>query len=221
MLHIVVLNPKGGSGKTTIATNLAASLASSGRSPTLMDMDPQGLSTHWLSKRASHHPGIHGLADLSPSASVTRSWFLRVPSHCDSVVVDTPAGLHPERLAGITRDADAVLVPVMPSSLDIHATARCIEDLLLVARIPRADDRIGIIANRVRRNTRISRALQRFLDSLGIPVVATLRDSQNYVRSAQTGTGIHEMPRWQVRQDIETWEPLMQWLEKKRSVGAS
>ena len=221
MLHIVVLNPKGGSGKTTIATNLAASLASSGRSPTLLDMDPQGLSTHWLTKRASHYPGIHGLADSSRSASVARSWLLRVPSHCDSVVVDTPAGLHADRIAGSARGADAVLVPVMPSNLDIHATARCIEDLLLVARIPRADDRIGIIANRVRRNTRISRALQRFLDSLGIPVVATLRDSQNYVRTAQSGTGIHEMPRWQVRQDIETWEPLMQWLEKKRPVPTS
>lgn len=216
MLHIVVLNPKGGSGKTMVATNLAASLASSGRSPTLMDMDAQGSSMRWLKKRTNHYPMIHGIADFKRSASVARSWLLRVPSHCDSLIVDTPAGLHADRMPGITRDADAVLVPVMPSDVDIHAAARCIEDLLLVARIPRTEDRIGIIANRIRRNTTISRVLQRFLDSLGIPVVATLRDSQNYVRTGQTGIGIHEMPRWKVRQDLQSWEPLSQWLENKR-----
>ena len=221
MQRIIVLNPKGGSGKTTVATNLAASLANSGRSPALMDMDAQKSSTRWLKKRASHYPVIHGIAATEHSAAVARNWVLRVPSHCDSLIVDTPAALAAHRLPGMTREANAVLVPVMPSEIDIHAVARCVEDLLLVAQIRRTDDRIGIIANRVRRNTRISHALLRFLNTLGIPVVATLRDSQNYVRTAQTGTGIHEMPRWQVREDLESWVSLTQWLEKKRTPGGS
>ncbi len=216
MQHIIVLNPKGGSGKTTIATNLAAGLARSGHSPALMDMDPQGSSTRWLEKRAENFPEVHGIADVNFSASVTQSWLLRVPTHCDTLIVDTPAALHARKMPGVTRDADAVLVPVMPSETDIRTAARCIEDLLLVAGIRRSDNRIGIVANRVRRNTRISAALKRFLDSLGIPVVATLRDTQNYVRSGQTGSGIHDMPRWLARQDVESWESLLRWLEAKR-----
>jgi chromosome partitioning protein len=103
----------------------------------------------------------------------------------------------------------------MPSDIDIHAAAKCIADLLLVAKIRRSDDRIGIIANRVRTNTLISQALMRFLNSLDIPLVATFRDTQNYVRSAESGVGLHEMPRWQVRQDLEEWAKLAAWLTGK------
>ena len=214
MQHIVVVNPKGGSGKTTIATNLAAYFAASRRSPALMDLDPQGSSMRWLENRPKHYPPIHGIAAFQRSASVTRSWHLRVPVQCDWLIVDTPAGLKAETLPEITRGADAVLVPVTPSDLDIHVAARCIEDLLLVAKIPRGAGRIGIIANRVRRNTRILKALWRFLSSLDIPVVAALRDTQIYVRTTQSGTGIHEMPRGQVRQDLRSWVSLTEWLEK-------
>jgi chromosome partitioning protein len=115
----------------------------------------------------------------------------------------------------MTRGADAVLVPVMPSDIDIHATAKCIADLLLVAKIRRSDHRIGIIANRVRANTLVSQALMRFLKSLDIPLVATFRDTQNYVRSAESGLGIAEMPRWQVWQDLEQWEKLTAWLDER------
>ena len=118
----------------------------------------------------------------------------------------------------ITRGADAILVPVMPSDIDIHATAKCIADLLLVAKIRRSDQRIGIIANRVRANTLVSQSLMRFLNSLEIPLIATLRDTQNYVRSAEAGVGIHEMPQWQVRQDLEHWEQLKGWLETRGRV---
>ena len=105
------------------------------------------------------------------------------------------------------------LVPVMPSDIDIHASAKCIADLLLVAKIRRSEHRIGIIANRVRANTLVSQSLMRFLNSLDIPLVATLRDTQNYVRSAEAGIGIYEMPRWQV--SARTWsigEKLTAWL---------
>ena len=216
MQRITVLNPKGGSGKTTLATNLAASFATAGLKPALMDLDPQGSSTRWLHKRPKECAQIHGIAAYSRASAVTRSWQLRVPAHCDTVIIDTPAALDPQALPEYTRGADVILVPVMPSDIDIHAAAKCIADLLLVAKIRRSEGRIGIIANRVRSNTLVSQSLMRFLDSLDIPLVATLRDAQNYVRSAEIGLGIHEMPQWQVRQDLISWEPLTRWLQDRQ-----
>lgn len=215
MLRVVVLNPKGGSGKTTIATNLAASFAARGERPALMDLDPQGSSMRWVKKRPEERPCVHGIEGFARTATVTRSWQLRVPPECTVLVTDTAAALEAQRFSEITRSADAILVPVMPSDIDIHAAAKCIADLLLVAKIRRSDERIGIIANRVRRNTRTSQALTRFLSSLEIPLIATLRDSQNYVRSTEIGVGIQEMPVWQVRQDLEQWERIGAWLESK------
>jgi chromosome partitioning protein len=132
------------------------------------------------------------------------------------VIVDTPAALEAHKFPEVTRGADAILVPVMPSDIDINATAKCIADLLLVAKIRRSDHRIGIIANRVRANTLVSQSLMRFLNSLDIPLVATLRDTQNYVRAVEAGLGIHEMPRWQVQHDVDHWRQLTDWLGTKR-----
>lgn len=216
MKKIVVLNPKGGSGKTTIATNLAACYALHGERPALMDLDPQGSSMRWLRKRPSDEPAVHGIAAFERSAAVTRSWQVRIPTECRAVIVDTPAAVDPHTLPDMTRGADAVLVPVMPSDIDIHATAKCIADLLLVAKIRRSEKRIGIIANRVRSNTRVSQSLTRFLASLDIPLIATLRDSQNYVRSAEIGIGVCEMPRWQVQHDLPQWQQILSWLGEQR-----
>src|SRR5690606_30858928 len=219
MQRIVVLNTKGGSGKTTVASNLAACFAVDGKRPALMDLDPQASSMRWLRKRPQESEAIHGIAGFERSAAVTRSWQLRVPPDCDVLVVDTPASLEPQKLPEITRGADAVLVPVMPSDIDIHASAKCIADLLLVAKMRRSEERIGIIANRVRSNTLVSQTLMRFLATLDIPLVATLRDTQNYVRAAEGGIGIHEMPRWQVYQDLDQWEKLRAWLDSRRPAG--
>jgi chromosome partitioning protein len=221
MQRIVVLNPKGGSGKTTIAVNLAACYAASGERPALMDLDPQASSVRWLRKRSHDAPPIHGIAAFEKSATVTRSWQTRVPAECGVVVIDTPAAIDPLALPDLTRGADAVLVPVMPSEIDIHATAKCIADLLLVAKIRRSQRRIGIIANRVRNNTRVSQALMRFLNSLDIPLIATLRDTQSYVRSAETGLGVYEMPRWQVQQDLKHWQEMLSWLAARPRAQAT
>jgi chromosome partitioning protein len=218
MQRIVVLNPKGGSGKTTIASNLAACYAVLGRRPALLDLDPQASSMRWLRKRRDDAANIHGIAGFERSAAVTRSFQLRIPAECDAVVVDTPAAVEPQELPELTRGADAILVPVMPSDIDIHATAKCIADLLLVAKVRRSQNRIGIIANRVRSHTLVSQSLMRFLGSLDIPLVATLRDTQNYVRSAEAGVGLYEMPRWQVQQDVDHWAKLLAWLDAKRPV---
>jgi chromosome partitioning protein len=216
MHRIVVLNPKGGSGKTTIAINLAACYAANGERPALMDLDPQASSMRWLRKRPPEAPPIHGIAAFERTAAVTRSWQMRVPADCQAVVIDTPAAIDSHALPDLTRGVDAVLVPVMPSEIDIHATARCIADLLLVAKIRRSERRIGIIANRVRTNTRVSQSLTRFLSSLDIPLVTTLRDTQSYVRSAETGLGVFEMPRWQVPQDLPQWLEVRAWLAQPR-----
>lgn len=216
MLRVVVLNPKGGSGKTTIATNLAAGFAARGELPALKDLDPQASSMRWLGKRPDDRPAIHGIAGYACKASATRSWQLRAPPECTVLITDTAAAIEATRFAELTRGADAVLVPVMPSDIDINAAAKCIADLLLVAKIRRSENRIGIIANRVKRNTRTSQALTRFLTSLDIPLVTTLRDSQSYVRSAELGIGIQEMPAWQVRQDLEHWQDINAWLDCRR-----
>jgi len=216
MQRIIVLNPKGGSGKTTIASNLAACYAINGHRPALMDLDPQGSSMRWLRKRPEDCPLIHGIAGFERSAAVTRSWQLRIPAECGAVIIDTPAAIEAHALPELTRGADAVLVPVMPSDIDIHASAKCIADLLLVAKIRRSEHRIGIIANRVRSNTLVSQSLMRFLGSLDIPLITTLRDTQSYVRSAELGVGVLEMPRWQVQQDLDHWRQITAWLDGDR-----
>ncbi|HUQ50836.1 MAG TPA: ParA family protein [Gammaproteobacteria bacterium] len=220
MKKIVVLNPKGGSGKTTIASNLAACYAVHGERPALMDLDPQASSMRWLRKRPDDEPAIHGIAAFETSATVTRSWQMRIPAECATVVMDTPAAVDPHTLPDLTRGVDAIIVPVMPSDIDIHATAKCIADLLLVAKIRRSERRIGIIANRVRSNTRVSQSLTRFLQSLDIPLIATLRDTQSYVRSAEIGIGVCEMPRWQVQQELPQWQQILSWLSAPRRSSA-
>lgn len=214
MQRIVVLNPKGGSGKTTIAINLASYFASRQQSPVLMDFDPQGSSLRWVKKRQPSQPRVNVIEAFSNDSRTTRSFQLRVPPGTTHIIVDTPAAVEAAELPDITRTADKILVPVLPSDIDIHTCSRCIRDLLLVAKIKREENRIGVIANRIRRNTLTYQSLIRFLQTLGIPIVATIRDSQNYVRAAELGLGVHEMKSYVVRDDIEQWEPLVDWLDE-------
>jgi chromosome partitioning protein len=216
MQKIVVLNPKGGSGKSTIATNLASYFAVSGMKPALMDMDPQGSSIRWLRKRGDDQLKIHGIAGFERNLRVTRSFATRVPLESQRLIVDTAAALDRQTLPEITRNATAILVPVLPSDIDIHAATRCISDLLLVAKIRRDEQRIAVIANRVKMNTLIYKSLLRFLETLQIPVIATLRDSQNYIRAAETGTGLFEMNPGTVREDLEQWLPLVGWIAQRQ-----
>jgi len=212
MQRIVVLNPKGGSGKTTIATNLASYFATRGHRPVLMDFDPQGSSVRWVKKRQAAQAPVQAIAAFEKDSRTTRAFQLRVPDSATHVIVDTPAAVEPRQLPDMTRDAHKILVPVLPSDIDIHTCSRCIGDLLLVAKIRRDENRIGVIANRVRRNTLMYQSLIRFLHTLGIPIVAIIRDSQNYVRAAEAGIGVHEMKSYVARQDIEQWGPLVSWL---------
>ena len=212
---IVVLNTKGGSGKTTVATNLAAYYAWRGSRVALMDLDPQGSSMRWLKVRPSDAPPIHGIAGFERRMNVTRSFAMRSPPGTEQLVVDTPAALQAAQLPETVRDADVIIVPVLPSDIDIHAASRCIADLLLVGRVHRSERRLVIVANRARRYTKAFQSLMRFLQSLRIPVAAVLRDSQAYIRSAETGLGLHEMKGALLQEDLDTWKPLVDWLERR------
>jgi chromosome partitioning protein len=216
---IVVLNPKGGSGKSTIATNLAAHYAWAGRTVALMDHDPQGSSMRWLRLRPADVAPIHGIAAYEKKLGVTRSFALRTPPGTDTLIVDTPAAVTPLQLPELPQDAHAIVVPVLPSDIDIHAASRAIADLLLVGRVHRSERRLVIVANRARRYTKAFSSLMRFLESLRIPVAAVLRDSQAYVRSAECGMGIHEMKGALLQEDLDSWKPFLEWLEH-RSGGA-
>ncbi len=220
--RIVILNPKGGCGKSTLATNIAAHYAQRGPTPAIMDYDPQGSTTAWLDRRSAAYPEIHGIAAFKKTMQATRSWQLRVPTETKNLIVDSPASLNHDNLRELTRDATSILVPVLPSSMDIHAASRCIADLLLVAKIDRNDRKLAVVANRTRKRTRSFSKLMRFLDSLGIPIIAVLRDSQNFVHAAEQGVGLCEMQPSRVRQDVEQLDRIIDWLdawESRRRLG--
>ena len=214
MQRIVVLNPKGGSGKTTIAINLASYYAQRGERPALMDYDPQGSAARWVRKRQASQAPIYLINAFEKDNRVTRAYQLRVPEGTRRIIVDTPAAVEATEMPELTANADKILVPVLPSDIDIHACARCITSLLLVAKVKRSENRLAIIANRVRRNTRMFQSLTRFLGTLDIPIVATLRDSQNFVRAAELGLGLHEMKHYQVSEDLASWAPMLAWLDE-------
>jgi chromosome partitioning protein len=207
---VVVLNPKGGSGKTTLAFSLAGYLASTGRRVAMLDMDQQGSSTHWLRNRPDSLPKIRALAPPEGGSGT-----VEVPDDVDYVVIDAPAGLAGDVLIDYTCGAHAILVPVLPSDLDIHAASRLVSQLLLKAQVSRRNGRLGIVANRVKERTIAYKQLLRFLDRLSINLVGSLRDSQNYIHAASEGRCIHEMAPSQVRRDTEQWEAITEWLESR------
>ncbi len=218
--RITVINGKGGCGKTTVATNLASAYAKLNVNTALLDFDPQGSSMFWLKSRPSEAPEVHGIeACRRQSGMVTRSFLLRLPPDTQRAIIDTPAGLSGLALVDQLRDTDTILIPVLPSSIDIHVTADFIRDLFLVAKIRPQRTRICIICNRVKPNTLSFRALERFLKALDIPVIASLRETQNYVTSSEQGLGVHELDTKSNQQDIEAWEQVIDWLENREPVA--
>ena len=214
--RILVVNAKGGCGKTTIATNLASYYAANDKQTALMDYDPQGSSMQWLKLRDENRESIHGIAAFqSGRGNVTRSFQLRIPEEIERVILDAPAGVQGQQLIEMVRDIDTILIPVLPSPIDIHAASNFIKDLLLVAKVRARDIRLGVVANRVRENTKVYQALKRFLESLNITFVARLRDTQNYVKAAQDGLGIYDLNQKQARGDLKAWQNIIRWLEEE------
>ena len=218
MQRITVINVKGGCGKTTIATNLASAFAGLGRNTTLMDYDPQGSSTYWLKQRKADVSGINGIAAYSTNKAVTQSWRLQLPSDTEYVIVDAPAGLKGLDMVDRVNGAHTVLIPVLPSSIDTHATADFIRDLYLVAKVKTKNIRLCIVCNRVKANTLSLRALEKFLKALDIPVIARLRETQNYNKASECGLGIHELGSRASEKDMEDWRQIVNWLVANQQV---
>ena len=213
MQRITVINVKGGCGKTTIATNLASAYAGHGRNTTLIDYDPQGSSMYWLNLRPHEASSINGIAAYPSNKPVTRSWQLHLPQDTERVIVDTPAGLKGLDLIDQLNGTHTILIPVLPSSIDTHATADFIRDLYMIAKVKPRSTRLCIICNRVRPNTLSFKALMRFLDAMRIPVIAELRETQNYIKASECGLGIHEMGSQANDKDLEAWEQIIHWLD--------
>ncbi len=217
MTRILVLNSKGGCGKTTIATNLASYYASQGATTALVDNDPQASSTKWLSLRPNEKQEIYGVpAYARPRSGVTLSWHRRVLPGTERIIIDAPAGIMGQSLQELVRQVDAVIVPVLPSPIDIHAATRFIEELLLVGKVRSFGVQVGVVANRIKKNTLVYQSLERFLATLKLPFLASLRDTQNYVRASARGVGIFEMWDTRVQQDKVHWQELLDWLEEIR-----
>lgn len=217
--RVLITNSKGGCGKTTIATNIASYYAAQGKNVRLFDYDQQGSSLQWSMRRSSDFHPIHGVdASRRPDNHMTRSWQLRVTPDTDMVIIDTPAGIDMSELASMIQENDCLLIPVLPSPIDIHATAHFIKDIMLVGKARKKQVRMAVIANRVRKNTQMYHALERFLFSLKIPFVTSLRDTQYYSRAIEQGCGIGELKTAHIRQDQQQWAPLYRWIDTPQEV---
>ena len=210
MRHIMVLNPKGGCGKSTLATNIASYYATEGASIGLADYDPQRSSLDWLDRRPDNRPEIIGIAGFE-------SGMRRAPRNLDVVVIDAPARSHGKELTDLVNHAETIVVPVLPSTIDMQATATFVTEFRDVGKIKAKRAKIAAVANRVRDNTLIWDELDAYLTKTRVPYVAALRDAQNYVRAYSRGLGIFELPEYLAWPDWEEWEPLISWLRSKRS----
>ncbi len=212
--RIIITNAKGGCGKTTIATNLASHYASTGKVVRLFDHDAQSSSLQWNNRRSQQHHPIHAVdASRRSDHHMTRSWQLRVPPETDVAIIDTPAGIDVYELASLFAEHDYLIIPVLPSPIDIHATAHFIKDLLLIGKARKRQIRMCVVANRVRKNTLMYHALERFLFTLKIPFVTSFRDTQFYAKAIEQGVGVQELRHSKTSLDQDQWAPLIRWLD--------
>ena len=199
---------KGGVGKTTIATHLAADAAVSGLRTVLVDADPQGSATRWCERRA-------GMASaVLPVDGTRKAWRKRVPDDAQRVVVDAPAGAMADDLEEFLEVADAMLVPMQPSALDIEASVHFLETVGRHPRVRKGKLRVGLVANRLKPHTNASQQAVELLRAWPLPLVGQLRDSQAYVVLTGLGKSLFDYPSAQVREHQQDWLPLLQWLKK-------
>ncbi len=210
MRSIMVLNAKGGSGKSTLATNLASYYATSGNKVMLVDFDPQHSSLDWLKERSAGRPTITGV-DGSTGA-------VRVPRNVDYVVYDTPAAVRGKDLSALIRRTQSIIVPILPSPIDMRAATEFIREILNNGRVSRKETRVALVANRCRENTNIYHQLEEYLKKVRkAPFISVLRETQNYNRASARGLGIFELAPYLIGRDLEQWDPIIQWLHSRRS----
>lgn len=210
MRSILITNAKGGCGKSTIATNLAAYYASEGFHTALADYDPQGSALSWLDERPEDFGSITGIEGFE-------SGLRSVPRNADYLIIDAPARSHGKELTELVKRAETIIVPVLPSPIDIKAAENFVKELLDVGKVADKKAKVALVANRVRENTLIYEQLDDYLSKVKVPYIATLREAQNYIRAYQRGLGVHELPPYLAWPDWEQWDPLLEWLDSRRS----
>ncbi|MES9811547.1 MAG: AAA family ATPase [Candidatus Thiodiazotropha sp.] len=207
MRTIMLMNAKGGCGKTTIATNLATWYADEGKKVALADFDTQQSTIDWLGARKDYD----GIPDIQAINAVNEP--VRPAKGTDLLIMDAPAGVHGKAINKMLLRVDTLILPVLPSPIDMRACSRFLTELLSSGRVSKNQTRIGIVANRAKEQTRIYHDLETYLGHLKIPFITHLRESQNYIRSAEKGLAIFELAPSQVYKDVILWDPLFKWLK--------
>jgi chromosome partitioning protein len=210
MRHVMVMNSKGGCGKSTMSTNIACYFAREGFKTALADYDPQRTALDWLSMRSDELPKITGLPAYDDGVR-------NVPRDTEVLVIDAPARTHGSELNELVRRAETIVVPVLPSPIDMKACSHFMEELLELGKVQREQARLAVVANRVRENTLLFDELDKYLGKLKVPYLSCLRQSTNYLRAYQRGMGIFELPEYLAAPDWEQWKPITRWLGSKKS----
>jgi chromosome partitioning protein len=209
MKTVLVASSKGGVGKTTIATHLAAQSAIEGLRTALVDADPQESSTRWAQRRA-----LLDSAVLPLDGTRRKAWRKQLPDDTQRLVIDAPAGAMADDLDGFLEHVDAVLVPVQPSALDIEATVPFLDSLARHPRVRKGQLRVGLVGNKLKPWTNASQQAMELLGAWPYPVVAQLRDSQAYVLLTGLGKSLFDYHSAQVREHQDDWQPLLKWLKR-------
>ena len=216
MRTILILNPKGGCGKSTLATNIAGYFALQGKRVALADCDPQGSSRDWLKVRPDHLPRIESVR--------IKDRKLEIDNTTEILVLDSPASLHDKKLVNITRAAQTAIIPVLPSPIDMRAAEHFLDELTSLRNKIDRKIKIATVANRVREDTIVAAKLENYLEKLKlpngkkIPFMTMLRASQNYIHAAESGLTIFELAPSKTYYDREQWAPLINWLNSSRSI---
>ena len=208
MKTVLVASSKGGVGKTTISTNLAAQSALSGFNTVIVDADPQGSSTRWAERRAEHNGAV------LPIDGTKKQWVKAIPDDTQRIIIDAPAGAMLKDLESYLEHADGVVVPVLASALDMDATVGFLNSLVQHPKIRKGKLPVGLIGNRLRPWTNASQQAVAVLEQWPYPLVAQLRDSQAYVMLTGLGRSLFDYHSAQARDHQQDWQPLLRWLKR-------
>jgi chromosome partitioning protein len=212
MKTVLVINSKGGCGKTTLTTNLASYYACNNLRTAILDYDPQGSSLNWIRSRSALLPKIHGANAAPAKGNRMRSVDMYVPDVTQVLLVDVPAGVSGLMLQDLVRKANFILLPVAPSTIDIHATANFVKELFLTGRVRALNVKLAVVANKVRSSMPVYEPLERFLKSLSLPLLTRISDSDTYLRAVEAGVGVFEMDANATASQRREFAPILEWL---------